>query len=291
MKINRTDMTIPDYLELLKLRISGMITLTSFVAYLAVAETVELGHLFFLGLAMMLGAASSAVFNHWFDRDIDRTMERTAQRPLARGAMANPSNALWLAGGLLIAGVGLGVWRFNAITGLHIFLGAFFYGVVYTAWLKRRTWLNIILGGFSGSFAVLAGTSSVHPEAAPLPLYLALLLFLWTPSHFWSLAIHLKDEYRRANVPMLPVVAGEQRAAWAIFINSVLLIWASLLPWFQGELGLSYLFGVSLAGILFLGSNLRLLKRPTRLAGWQNFIGSMRYLGIVFVAIVMDVNL
>ncbi|MBF0146130.1 MAG: protoheme IX farnesyltransferase [Magnetococcales bacterium] len=279
------------YLELLKLRIGGMIALTAIVAYLAMSREVSLGHMVWLIVVMLLGSSSSAVFNHWYDRDIDRRMERTSRRPLATGALAHPSHALWLAGILLLVGVVLAVWLFNPVVGIHLFLGAFFYGVVYTVWLKRRSWLNIVLGGLAGSFAVLAGAASVKPELCALPLSLAVVLFFWTPSHFWSLAIFLREEYQKVGVPMLPVVVGAQRTSLFIFVNTLFLVAASILAWWFSTLGLVYLLGALLAGGLFLYGNWRLMREPSREMGWRNFIGSMRYLGILFLAIVLDVHI
>ncbi|MBF0632589.1 MAG: protoheme IX farnesyltransferase [Magnetococcales bacterium] len=279
------------YLELLKLRIGGMIALTAIVAYLAMSREVSLGHMVWLVVVMLLGSSSSAVFNHWYDRDIDRRMERTSRRPLATGALAHPSHALWLAGILLLVGVVLAVWLFNPVVGIHLFLGAFFYGVVYTVWLKRRSWLNIVLGGLAGSFAVLAGAASVKPELCALPLSLAVVLFFWTPSHFWSLAIFLREEYQKVGVPMLPVVVGAQRTSLFIFVNTLFLVAASILAWWFSTLGLVYLLGALLAGGLFLYGNWRLMREPSREMGWRNFIGSMRYLGILFLAIVLDVHI
>ncbi|MBF0620479.1 MAG: protoheme IX farnesyltransferase [Magnetococcales bacterium] len=281
-------MTAKRYIELLKLRIGGMITLTALVSYLAMAEQVSLAHIAMLILVMMLGSASSAVFNHFYDRDIDRKMERTSTRPLATKEMGNPYNALWLAGGLIITGVGIASWYFNPIVGLHLFLGAFVYGIVYTVWLKRRHWVNIIIGGAAGSFAVLAGAASVCPELCVLPLLLAVVLFLWTPSHFWALAIFLKEEYRKVGVPMLPVVVGEQRAANWVLVNSILLVGSSLVPWYLGELGVIYGIGALIAGVLLLAGNWKMVQTPTRQEAWKNFIGSMRYLGILFLFLVID---
>ncbi|MBF0357332.1 MAG: protoheme IX farnesyltransferase [Magnetococcales bacterium] len=282
-------MTWTPYVELMKLKIGGMIALTAVVSYLSMMESFDVVHLIVLITIMLLGASSSAVFNHWYDRDIDQKMERTANRPLAT-AQINPDHALWMAKGLLVAGVGLGIWFFNPMVGLHLFLGAFFYGIVYTVWLKRRTWLNIVLGGLAGSFAVMAGAASVNPDMYVLPLLLALVLFFWTPSHFWSLAIHLKKEYQKVGVPMLPVVVGDKKAAQYIFINTILLVASSMLPWVFDKLGLIYLSGALLAGGLFLFGNVQLLKNPTCENGWKNFTGSMRYLGILFIAIVIDKN-
>ncbi|MBF0625152.1 MAG: protoheme IX farnesyltransferase [Magnetococcales bacterium] len=286
-----SQLVLKNYIELMKLRIGGMIALTAVVSYVSMAQEVRFGHLLMLILVMLLGAASSAVFNHYYDYDIDRNMTRTANRPLARNAGAPPGLVLWFAGLLLMLGVGLATWFFNSIVALHIFLGAFFYGVVYTVWLKRRSWLNIVLGGLAGSFAVLAGAASVRPELCALPLFLALVLFFWTPSHFWSLAIYLKEEYQRVGVPMLPVLVGEARAARAILVNTLLLVGSSLLPWLFHELGTIYLVGATLAGLFFIWANLRLLRTPTREMGWFNFIASMKYLGGLFLAIVLDTRL
>ncbi|MBF0153646.1 MAG: protoheme IX farnesyltransferase [Magnetococcales bacterium] len=282
---------IRNYVELMKLRIGGMIALTAVVAYVATTPVVQWGHLGLLVLVMILGSSSSAVFNHYYDRDIDQHMSRTSRRPLATGALGNPEHALWLAGFLLISGTLLATWIFNPVVAIHLFLGAFFYAVVYTVWLKRRSWLNIVFGGLAGSFAVLAGAASVRPELCALPLFLALILFFWTPSHFWSLAIHLKEDYRRVGVPMLPVLVGEQRAARAILLNTVLLVGASLLPWIFGELGAVYLVGSLIAGAFFIWSSLRLLRSPTPELGWFNFLASMKYLGFLFLAIVVDTSL
>ncbi|MBF0426448.1 MAG: protoheme IX farnesyltransferase [Magnetococcales bacterium] len=284
----RARVMIRNYIELMKLRIGGMIALTAVVAYVAMTPTVQWGHLALLVLVMLLGSASSAVFNHYYDRDIDRHMRRTAQRPLVTGALGDPRRALWLAAALLLSGTLLAGWVFNPVVSLHLFMGAFFYAVVYTVWLKRRSWLNIVFGGLAGSFAILAGAASVRPELCALPLSLALVLFFWTPSHFWSLAIHLKEDYRRVGVPMLPVLVGEKRAARVILINTLLLVAASLLPWIFGDLGRVYLAGAILAGTFFVWANLRLVRTPTPELGWFNFLASMKYLGLLFLAIVID---
>lgn len=230
-------MTLKGYLELCKMRIGVMVGLTAMVGYGAVAPQVDGVALLVLAVAMILGSASSSVFNHFYDRDLDRLMVRTARRPLAQGDLENPSHALWFAAALLVAGLAMALLAFNWVVAVHLFLGAFVYGIVYTVWLKRRTWLNIVVGGAAGSFAILAGAAAADPSAWLLPLLMAVTLFLWTPSHFWALAILLTDDYRRAGVPMLPVLVGEQRCARFIFGNTVLLVGSAMLPWVFGELG------------------------------------------------------
>ncbi len=277
-------MALRRYLELMKLRIGAMIALTAVTGYAAVAPEVHALPALTLAVAMVLGSGASAVFNHVWDRDIDRLMRRTRHRPLAAGT-ASVHSALALAAVLMLAGLALAATAFNWVVALHLFLGAFVYGVVYTVWLKRRTWMNIVVGGAAGSFAVLAGAAAVRPDDWLLPLLLAIVLFLWTPSHFWALAILLADDYRAAGLPMLPVVVGEQRAARWILVNSLGLVAASLLPWGLGLLGRPY--GVAAAGLgaVLLGLNLKLIESPTRKwAGW-NFAASMPYLLGLFLAV------
>lgn len=279
-------MTLRSYLELCKLRIGVMIALTAMVGYSAIAPTVDPLHLLVLGVAMVLGSASSSIFNHYYDRDIDRLMQRTSRRPLAVGG--NPQAALWLAGVLLLAGMWLCVGVFNWVVALHLFLGAFFYGVVYTVWLKRRTAFNIVIGGAAGSFAILAGGAAVDPGQWLLPTLMALVLFLWTPSHFWALAILLKDDYTRAGVPMLPVLVGERRCARWITANSLLLVTVAALPWLLGILGAPYAVISTLTAVLFLRLHLPLLRDPGKTTARAVFLGSMQYLAGVFLAVVID---
>ena len=283
-------MTFRQIIELLKLRIAMMIALTAVTGYAAMADTVEPVAMALLVLAMVLGSGASAVFNHVWDRDIDRLMRRTAHRPMATGA-GTPMVGFAMAAGLMGAGLVVAHAAFNWMVALHLFLGGFVYMVIYTVWLKRRHWTNIILGGAAGSFAVLAGAAVVQPAEWLLPMVLALVLFLWTPSHFWALAILLTEDYRKAGVPMLPVVVGVQRTAWIILGNSVLLVSASLLPWALGLLGGVYGGIAAAMGAGLLGANVWLVQAPSRKrAGW-NFAASMPYLLGLFIGVFLDRHL
>lgn len=279
------------YVELLKLKIGFMIALSAVMGYVAIARHVHAVEIVLLVLAMVLGSASASVFNHVWDRDIDRVMERTKLRPYATGVLTEPAQAYILAGALLAAGIALSVAVFNVVVALHLFLGAFFYGIVYTVWLKRRTWLNIVIGGAAGSFAVLAGGAVVSPENWVLPLLLAVVLFLWTPSHFWALAILLKDDYAKAKLPMLPVLVGNAATAKAVLINTVLMVGAATLPWALGELGVIYAVGSTLVGAGLLWANWRMVKDPSRVWARRNFLGSMQYLAGLFLAVLADVHI
>ncbi|WP_135078245.1 heme o synthase [Terasakiella sp. SH-1] len=281
------------YIQLAKPRIGVMIALTAVTGYLATAQQgqVDWGHLLLLTIAMMMGSAASSIFNHFYDRDIDRLMTRTASRPFAQRQVNRPQLVLWIAAGLLFLGCGIATYVFNPVVATHLFLGAFVYGVVYTIWLKRRNWLNIVIGGLAGSFAVLAGAAAVNPDQWLLPMLLAVVLFFWTPSHFWALAIRLKDQYAAAGVPMLPVVVGNVVTSRYILINSILLVGSSLLPWLLGELGNIYGIGAFALGLYLLKCNWDLIKSSDEKTAMTNFFASMKYLGGLFVVVIMDVHL
>ena len=252
------------------------------------ATRVDGWQLLILFIAMLLGSSGSAVFNQFYDRDLDRLMPRTALRPLAAGTLGDPRRALWFAGILLMAGCLIAVLAFNWVVAAHLFLGAFTYGVVYTVWLKRRHWTNIIIGGAAGSFAVLAGAAAVDGSQWLLPTLMAITLFLWTPSHFWSLAILIKDDYAKAGVPMLPVVLGDAACAKWIFANTVALVISAMLPTLFGQLGVLYAVVSTAFGIRFLWLNWKLVRDPSRNLARRNFLFSMQYLAGVFLAVVID---
>jgi protoheme IX farnesyltransferase len=166
-------------------------------------------------------------------------------------------------------------------------MGAFVYGVVHTVWLKRRSWTNIVVGGLAGSFAVLAGAAAVNPNLEPEPVMLALVLFLWTPPHFWSLAIAGHDDYAAAGVPMLPVISGDEFTAKVILAHTALLVALSLLPAFW-SMGPIYLAGAGIGGGLFLWTSIMLVRQPTRRRAIQNFLASLLQLVLLIVATVAD---
>ena len=188
---------------------------------------------------------------------------------------------------LTVASVGAAWLALNAWSALYVFLGAFFYAVVYTVWLKRRTWLNIVFGGLAGSWAVLAGATAADPQLGAVPLALAFVLFLWTPPHFWSLAIACKDDYAAAGVPMLPVVVGNERAAQIIFYSTLALVGASLLPAFFG-LGLIYLVSAVAGGGLFIQKAWLLTRDPSRKAALGAFHASLIQLTLVLLGAIID---
>jgi protoheme IX farnesyltransferase len=174
-----------------------------------------------------------------------------------------------LLGSVLLAGFATNWWA-----ALYTFLGAFTYGIVYTMWLKRRSWTNIVVGGLAGSFAVLAGAAAVNPSIGMEGLLLTLVLFLWTPPHFWSLAMVSSDDYARAGVPMLPVVIGQKRCAWVILAHTVALSLIALVPFLYG-MGVIYLIGAVSGGAIFTWTSIALVLQPDRGKALKNFFASL----------------
>ena len=205
--------TLRTVLGLFKLRIGTLIMITALAGMaMASGPGLSLAQVVVLALAVLVASAAAGAFNQFVEADSDRLMARTRNRAFATGALRPSARWLLVIGAMLAVAVGGAAVVLNATAAAFIFLGAFFYGVVYTVWLKRRSWTNIVVGGLSGSFAVLAGAAAVDPTLGAQPLLLALVLFLWTPPHFWSLAIANQADYAAAGIPMLPVVAGTPRA-------------------------------------------------------------------------------
>jgi protoheme IX farnesyltransferase len=271
-----------------KLRIGFAIMFTA-LAGMAVAPgqapgTVQVA---LLALAVLLSSASAGAFNMFMERDLDARMNRTRNRPFVTGRFS--ANGYWLAGIVLLLAVAIAAATLatNAVAAFYVFMGAFVYGVVYTVWLKRRTWLNIVIGGLAGSFAILAGAAAVDPGLAPEPVILAVVLFLWTPPHFWSLAFKYREEYAAAGVPMLPVVVRDATAAWIILGHTVLLVALSLLPVMYG-LGWIYLTGAVLGGARFLWTSIGLVRDPSPGAAMVNFHASLVQLCLLLAGAILD---
>jgi protoheme IX farnesyltransferase len=217
-------------------------------------------------------------------------MARTHSRPFVTGVLRHGPFWLWVIAAMLGASVLAAALSTNWVAAAYVFLGAFTYGVVYTVWLKRRTWWNIVVGGLAGSFAVLAGAAAVSPAPGPEALALAVVLFLWTPPHFWSLAIVCRRDYAAAGVPMLPVVVGDARAAKAICASAWLLVLASFVPaWFN--LHLVYLAFAAAGGAYFLARCHALVRRPGRMTARRAFLASLVQLSAVLLGAMADVAL
>lgn len=271
-----------------KLRIGVVITFTA-LAGLSVSAGPSLTALqmITLTLAVLISSASAGAFNQYYEHDIDPLMSRTRRRPFATGEVTHGPVWLVVIGALMVSSVTATWLALNAWAALFVFLGAFFYAVVYTVWLKRRTWLNIVFGGLAGSWAVLAGATAADPQVGAVPLALAFVLFLWTPPHFWSLAIAYREDYAAAGVPMLPVVVGDKRAAQTIFASTLVLVAASFLPLAFG-LGAFYFAGAASGGALFIQKAWRLARNTNRETAMTCFHASLAQLTLVLTAAIID---
>jgi len=277
--------------SLLKLRI-GIIMMFTALAAMVVTPGQPLSGLqvLVLAFAVLVSAGSAGAFNQYFEVDLDSLMQRTRNRPFVTGRFHK--SPLWLLFILLllVAGVASAALVLNGVTALYIFLGAFFYAVIYTIWLKRRTWMNIVIGGASGSFAVLAGAAAVDPAMSPVPILLALVLFFWTPSHFWSLAIAKHQDYANAGVPMLPVVIGDSRTAVVVMVNTLILVSVSILPFFYG-LSWLYLAAAVGGGGYFIYCNYLMILDPSAKIAMKSFFASLVQLVVLLAGAVLDVYL
>lgn len=274
-----------------KLRIGVLIMLTA-LAGLAITPgpAPAAWQIVLMALAVLTASASAGAFNQFVEADSDRSMKRTRGRAFASGTLR--AGPLWLAVivALLAAAVGATWAWINGVAAAFLFLGAFTYAVVYTVGLKRRTWTNIVFGGLAGSFAVLTGAAAVDPAIGVLPMLLALVLFLWTPPHFWALAIANRDDYAAAGIPMLPVVFGIERAARIVHANTVLLVAVSLLPMAFGA-GWAYLVAAVVGGAHFLRHTRVLARDPQRATAMKAFFASMVQLALLVAGVVIDAML
>jgi protoheme IX farnesyltransferase len=278
-------------LNLFKVRIGVAIALAA-AAGLAVEQGSRPGFLekSILVFCVLIASAAAGAFNQYVERDLDVKMARTRNRPFVTGTLEHGPFWLWVIGAMIVASFLATYISSNLLAALYVFLGAFTYGVVYTVWLKRRTWWNIVVGGLAGSFAVLAGAAAVSPAPGPEALALALVLFLWTPPHFWSLAIACRQDYAAAGVPMLPVVVGDARAARAIYASAGLLVAASVIPFFF-SLGFLYLASAAAGGVFFLLRCKALAQRPGRETARAAFLASLVQLAAVLFGAMADVAL
>jgi protoheme IX farnesyltransferase len=239
-----------------------------------------------LGGALAAGGANA--INMFIDRDIDKLMHRTAKRPLVTGAVT-PRNALIFAVTLEVAAfVELWAWV-NLLSATLAVSATLFYVFVYTLWLKRTSSQNIVIGGAAGAVPVLVGWAAVTNSLSWTPVVMFAIIFVWTPPHFWALAVKYKDDYQAADVPMLPAVATFKRTAREILIYTVLLVGVSLLLAAVGHLGVVYIVSASVLGLVFLVMAGRLLAQKTPKAAMQLFSYSITYLTLLFVLMAVDI--
>jgi protoheme IX farnesyltransferase len=277
-----------DYLELTKPRVVALMILTSVIGMLLAEPGLpSLAVLLFGNLGIALLAGGAAVVNHVVDQKIDTVMARTRKRPVVTGRVS-PLSGLLFATALAVAGMVVLVWQVNQLTAWLTLASLVGYAGIYTLFLKRATPQNIVIGGLAGAMPPLLGWTAVTGQVEGHALLLVLIIFAWTPPHFWALAIHRKEEYAKAGIPMLPVTHGNKYTELHILLYTLILLAVSLLPFVTGMSGGIYLMGALALGLRFLQYAVRLLRGDDRQVALDTFKYSITYLMALFVVLLVD---
>lgn len=286
---------LSDYIEVSKPRIVVVLVVTAITSSLAATRfdstpltswDISPFHLLFIGICGCLASMGSSALNHYFDRDIDKIMSRTVNRPIPAGRL-EPKNVLIYGIVLCASSVIISFLTLNLMAMAMIALGIFFYVFIYTLWLKRSNVSNIVVGGFAGSAASMAGWATTTGSMDILGFLIGWLVFLWTPPHFWSFAIKSREEYASVNVPMLPVLIGNEKTAGYIFVNTAILLPYSLSLYLLG-LGVLYFITAAISGSLMLIYHYKLTKDPTPDFAWKAYKITAPYLVVIFISLAFD---
>ena len=283
-------MSIPfnQFYELTKPRVVALIVFTAIIGmFLAVPGIPPWNLVLFGSLGIWLAASSAAAINHLLDQRIDAIMARTSHRPLPSGGL-NSRQVLVFAIVLGVLSMVLLIWQVNWLTAGLTFASLIGYAIVYTGFLKRATPQNIVIGGAAGAAPPVLGWAAISNTVDPYALLLFLIIFVWTPPHFWALAIFRREDYAKALIPMLPVIYGVTYTRWQILFYTVLLFIVTLLPWLTGMSGLFYLGGAVVLGGVFLYYAIRLLNPPDELFAMEVFKYSIWYLMALFAFLLID---
>lgn len=286
---SRPTIRISDFIALMKPRVMLLAVFTALVGIVIAPRHLELLHGCAAVLGIAAGAGAAGVLNMWYDADIDVLMARTAMRPIPRGAITR-GEALTFGLVLACAAVAVLGAATNPIAAALLAFAILFYVVAYTMWLKRHTPQNIVIGGAAGALPPVIGWAAAAGNVGVEPLILFLIIFLWTPPHFWALSLNRAAEYRRAGVPMLPVIAGRAATTRQILAYTLLLVPISLLPWALGYTGAIYGEVALIIGAFFLVLALRLHEstKTDRRAAYRLFAFSILYLFTLFAALLTD---
>lgn len=277
-----------DYLELTKPRVVMLLMLTAIVGmFMATPGMVPLDVLLLGSAGMAFAMAAAAAVNHVVDQRIDSIMARTENRPIARGKISS-QRAIAFAAVLSVASMFILSFFINPLTAFLTLFGIVGYAFIYTMYLKRATPQNIVIGGLAGAIPPLLGWTAVTNSVDPHSLLLVLIVFIWTPPHFWALAIHRRDEYARAGIPMLPVTHGIEYTKTSVLHYTVLLALCTLLPYLTGMSGVIYLVSTLILNSVFLYYALKLKYAPNPGTAMKTFGYSIVYLMCLFVALLID---
>ncbi|MEK9795882.1 MAG: heme o synthase [Alphaproteobacteria bacterium] len=284
---------VSDFVALLKPRVMTLVVFSGAVGLFVAPGALHPLLAVVAGLCIAVGSGAAGAINMWYERDIDAVMARTSDRPLPAGRVA-PGDALGFAIVLAAASVVLMAFATNVVAAGLLALAILFYVFVYTVWLKRRTPQNIVIGGAAGAFPPMIGWAAVTGDVSLVSLTLFAVIFLWTPPHFWALALYRSGDYARAGIPMMPVVAGRASTKRQILAYTLILVPVSLTPALLGGAGLVYAAGAAVLGLMFIASAIRVLREPEGAedrAAKAMFGFSILYLFLLFAVLLADVLL
>jgi len=279
-----------EILEISKPRIVVLLVFTAITSMYAASKLIgpelDYWNLLHIIIAGSLASAGSSALNHYYDKDIDSIMKRTSVRPIPSGRIKENTVLFY---GIAVSSISViySAFTLNYVTTFFIALGIFFYVIIYTVWLKRSNSSNIVIGGFAGSAAAMAGWAGATGSMDVLGFLVGFLVFVWTPSHFWCLAMKMKDEYSSAKVPMLPVLIGMEKTSKYILTNTLILLPYSLMLYAFG-LGIVYTAIAAASGGLMLVYHYKLTKQPTSEFAWKAYKITAPYLAIIFIAVALD---
>ena len=279
--------TVGDYVALLKPRVMSLVVFTALVGYTLAPGQLHPLLAFIAILAVAVGAGASGAINMWYDRDIDAVMLRTQKRPIPAGQIS-PENALTFGVVLAVGSIVVMGLAVNWVAAALLALTVLYYVFFYTMWLKRRTPQNIVVGGAAGAFPPMIGWAAASGDVAIESLVLFAIIFMWTPPHFWALALFRNDDYTRAGVPMMPVVAGEAETRRQILIYAVLLVPLGVLPAFIGMSSMLYGVVAAALGLNFIRLSWALMRSPDDSSARRLFGFSIVYLFLLFLGLVID---
>ncbi len=278
---------VADFIELLKPRVMSLVVFSGFAGLMVAPGDLHPVLAAVAVLCIAVGAGASGAINMWYDRDIDAVMQRTRKRPIPAGRV-DPREAVSFGIVLAIGAVTLMALAVNWLAAGLLAFAIAFYVVVYTMWLKRRTPQNIVIGGAAGAFPPMIGWAAVTGQISLASIALFLLIFMWTPPHFWALALYRTGDYAKAGVPMLPVVAGARATKVQMLVYTVLLFPLALAPWALGLTGAVYAAAAVILGLLFILAAVRVWFDSGERAARQMFAFSILYLFLLFTLLIVD---
>ena len=277
-----------EFIVLTKPRVNLLIMFTAIVGMLLAHQgALDYELILFASIGIGLAASAAAIINHVVDQKIDSIMDRTKSRPLVNGSI-KPLHAIYFALFLSVTSITMLYLLVNVLTALLTLLSIIIYSVIYSVYLKNLTSQNIVIGGIAGAMPPLLGWTSITNQIEPFPLVLFLIIFLWTPPHFWALAVYKYEDYKKANIPMLPVTHGRDFARLHIFLYSILLFCIALFPYVLGLSGFIYLTGVVLIGLKFVIDSYSLMISKSASEAIALFKYSITYLAVLFALLLFD---